>query len=55
MKHIILHDKLEKCNSTNTSTFNTTYEGIVDNPLSTDTYYRKFKNNSLEVQKIVIS
>ena len=31
MKPIILHYILQKCNSTNTSTFNTTYEGIVDN------------------------
>ena len=47
--HSSLH--FTKGNSTNTSTFNTTYEGIVDNKI-TDTYYRKIKNNSLETYSV---
>jgi hypothetical protein len=40
-----------KGNSSNTSTFNTTYEGVVDNKI-TDTYYRRIKNNSLETYTV---
>ena len=40
-----------KGNLTNTSTFNTTYEGVVDNKI-TDTYYRTIKNNSLETYSV---
>jgi len=40
-----------KGNSTNTSTFNETYEGTVDNKI-TDTYYRRIKNNSLETYNV---
>ena len=40
-----------KGNLTNTSTFNTTYEGVVDNKI-TDTFYRRIKNNSLETYSV---